>query len=165
MLNKRKGQLQIAETLVSVTLMLALALLLISAANQLTSPSTDFTYLNQTAEDILATADELGLLRPCVYLFGSINYDDAYILYQDALIDYIKVHMPPKLGYALICHEIIDGSTNPSYFTIIGTSADILAYQGDAIVVANYHLGSFSSSEFGLFDLQYLVQLFIWEKI
>lgn len=161
-----RGQLQIAETLVSVSLILVLALLLINATNQALKPSTDLTSLDLSATDILTNADEAGLLRPVVYLFGDSRYESNFTYYQNLLNDYISTIISETIGYALITHEIVDGSISSEYNLLIGSPTDIGALQqGGEGTVANYHLGSFTSSNFGRFSTQYLVQLYLWEKI
>lgn len=158
-----RGQLQIAETLIAVSLMLVLALLLISASQQIT-PATNLSYLDQEATDILSSADEVGLLRPAIYLYGSKITD--FQLYQEMLEDYFSAILSANIGFALIAHEILNETVNPSYFTVIGSPANIGALQeGGKAVIANYFLGSFNSAKYGLFSTQYLVQLYLWEMI
>ncbi len=160
-----RGQLQIAETLVSVALILVLAFLLISATSQTISPYSDLTSLDQSATDILTTADEAGLLRPVVYLFGDTKYTSEFSLYQSLLDDYISSIISNNIDYALIAHEIINGTINPDYTSLIGSPADVAALQqGGEGIVANYHLGSFTSATFGQYFSQYLIQLYLWEK-
>ena len=70
-----------------------------------------------------------------------------------------------NIDYALIAHEIINGTINENYFSLIGSSTALAALQkGGEGVVANYHLGSFTSAMFGQYSMQYLVQLYLWEK-
>jgi hypothetical protein len=158
-----RGQLQIAETLIAVSLMLVLALLLISASQQITPP-TNLSYLDQEATDILASADEVGLLRPVIYLYG--NNDADYQLYQDMLEDYFSAMLSANIGFTLIAHEILNDTISSNYFTVIGSPANIGALQeGGKAVIANYFLGSFNSAKFGLFPTKYLVQLYLWEMI
>jgi hypothetical protein len=158
-----RGQLQIAETLIAVSLMLVLALLLISASQQIT-PATDLSYLDQEATDILASADEVGLLRPVIYLYGSNSAD--YHQSQDVLEDYFSAILSANIGFALIAHEILNSTVSSNYFTVIGSPANIGALQeGGKAVIANYFLGSFNSAKYGLFSTQYLVQLYLWEMI
>jgi len=88
-LKNRRGQLQIAETLVSVSLMLILALLLINAAEQVNNSYSNVINLQQTASDILSTADEAGLLRPVVFLYNETDYYSDYMSKLDILTDYI----------------------------------------------------------------------------
>ena len=161
-----RGQLQIAETLVSVSLMLVLALLLINATNQTLVPYSGLTSLDLAATDILTNADEAGFLRPVVYLFGDSRYGTNFSAYRNLLIDYISTIIPESIGYALTVQEVINGSIDPEYDLLIGSPTDIGALQqGGEGIVANYHLGSFTSSVFGRFYTQYLVQLYLWEKM
>ncbi|MFX0049867.1 MAG: hypothetical protein ACFFAJ_10420 [Candidatus Hodarchaeota archaeon] len=164
--NARKGQLQIAETLIAVSLMLVLALLLISAAEMAFSPSSELSGLDQTASDILATADEAGLLRPVVYLFGSSRYETEFLSYQNLLDDYFSSVLSQNLDYIMISHEIVNGTIKSEYSVLIGTSANIGALQqrGEC-VIANYYLGSFASATFGQYSTQFFVKLYLWEKI
>lgn len=164
-MKKHRGQLQIAETLVSVALMLVLALLLIGATNQTLSSYSNLEGLDQTATDILTAADEVKLLRPTVYLYGDTRYGEEYSYYQDLLEEYILSMVPIYIDYALIAHIVENGTINEDYFSLIGsTTAIVSLQQGGEGVVANYHLGSFTSSVFGQFSTQYLVQLYLWEK-
>ncbi len=161
-----RGQLQIAETLVSVSLILVLALLLINATNQALIPYSGLTSLDLSATDILTNADEAGLLRPVVYLFSDSRYGTNFSTYQNLLNDYISTIFSESIGYALIAHKVTNGSIDPEYDLLIGSPTDIGALQkGGEGIVANYHLGSFTSSIFGRFYTQYLVQLYLWEKI
>jgi len=160
-----RGQLQIAETLISVALMLVLALLLINAANQTRTPYTSLMSLDQSATDILLAADEAGLLRPVIYLYGNSRYEIEFSAYQSQLDDFLSSILSTNIDYTLIAHEVHDGTLDQIYFTLIGSSANIVALQqGGEGIVANYHLGSFSSAAFGQFNSQYLVQLYLWEK-
>ena len=164
----RRGQLQIAETLVSVSLMLVLALLLISATQLVITPESNISYLDQTASDILVSTDEAGILRPVVYLFDNSTFEDDFNYYQEILRDYITSIIPINLDYGLIAHQINinDGTINPEYFPLLGSITDLSAIQeGEETAAANYHLGSFSSAEYGLYEDQYLVQLYLWEVI
>ncbi|MFX0015636.1 MAG: hypothetical protein ACFFB2_11355 [Promethearchaeota archaeon] len=160
-----RGQLQIAETLVSVSLMLVLAILLIGATNQLMSSYSNPTSLDQTATDIMIAADEAGLLRPVIYLYGDSKYQVEYSSYRNLLDEYISTIISDNVDYALVAHEIINGTIKLDYFSPIGSSTAIVALQqrGEA-VVANYHLGSFTSATFGQYFSQFLVQLYLWEK-
>ncbi|MFX0171086.1 MAG: hypothetical protein ACFE9L_04130 [Candidatus Hodarchaeota archaeon] len=164
--NARKGQLQIAETLIAVSLMLVLALLLISAAELSLSPSSELSNLDQTASDILATADEGGLLRPVVYLLSSSKYETEFLSYQNLLDDYISSVLSQNIDYAMIAHEIVNGTIKSEYSILIGSPANIGALQqGGEGVIANYYLGSFTSATFGQYSTQFFVQLYLWEKI
>ncbi len=161
-----RGQLQIAETLIAVSLMLVLGLLLISAANKLNSSPTDFSYLDKMGLDILGTADETNLLRPTIYLFGKSSYLMEYNIHYDLLYDFFRSSITENLGYALIAHQIMNGTIESNYNVIIGTTSEITAQQyGGNGVVINYYLGSYSSAAYGQFFNQYLVKLFLWEKI
>ncbi|MFX0122656.1 MAG: hypothetical protein ACFFAE_03405 [Candidatus Hodarchaeota archaeon] len=164
-MNNHRGQLQIAETLVSVALMLVLALILIGATNQTLSSYSNITGLDQSATDILTAADEAGLLRPVIYLYGDTAHEEEYSYYRNLLNEYIFIMVSNNIDYALIAHEINNGSINQDYFGIIGSSTALAALQqrGEG-VVANYHLGSFTSATFGQYSTEYLVQLYLWEK-
>lgn len=166
MISVRRGQLQIAETLIAVSLMLVLALLLINAAELTSSPTGKLSNLDQSASDILATADEAGILRPVVYLYGDPRYEVDYTFYQNLLNDYFSSVLTQNIDYALIAHEIINGTIKSDFFSLIGSPAKIIALkQGGEGVIANYHLGSFTSATFGQYSTHYLVQLYLWEKI
>jgi hypothetical protein len=91
-----RGQLQIAETLIAVSLMLVLALLLISSADQLVQKSDDTAILDRMATDILATADEVGFLRPVVYLYNDTSRVAEYVNHRNLLDDYIASILPVK---------------------------------------------------------------------
>jgi hypothetical protein len=164
-MKKQRGQLQIAETLVSVALMLVLALLLIGATNQTLSSYSNLTGLDQSATDILTAADEAGLLRPVIYLYGDTRYGEDYSYFRNLLDEYIFTMVSNNIDYALIAHEIKNGTINQDYFSLIGSSTTLSALQqrGEG-VVANYHIGSFTSATFGSYFTQYLVQLYLWEK-
>lgn len=160
-----RGQLQIAETLVSIALMLVLALLLISATNQTLSSYSNITGLDQSATDILIAADEAGLLRPVIYLYGDTRYGEEYTYYRNLLDEFIFAMVSNNIDYALIAHIVDNGSINKDYFSLIGSTTALTSLQeGGEGVVANYHLGSFTSAIFGQFSTQYLVQLYLWEK-
>jgi hypothetical protein len=164
--NSHRGQLQIAETLVSVALMLVLGLLLINAANQTISPYSNLENLDRVASDILTTTDEAGLLRPVVYLYGNILFEIDYLSYRSSIDNFISSIVSGNIGYAMIAHRLINGSADQNYFTLIGTPAEIIALQNTGEgSVTNYFLGSFSSATYGLFYSQYLVRLYLWEKI
>lgn len=163
--NYHRGQLQIAETLVSVSLMLVLAIFLINAANQAIPTHSNLENLDKVGSDILSTADEAGLLRPVVYLYENEDYNLEYETYLDSLSTFISTMMTEYIGYALIVHNIVNGSTDPIYFTLIGSPAEIMALQnGGEGTVTNYYLGSFASASYGLYYTQYLVRLYLWEK-
>ncbi len=164
-MKKQRGQLQIAETLVSVALMLVLALLLIGATNQTLSSYSNLIGLDQSATDILTAADEAGLLRPVIYLYGDSRYREEHSYYKDLLDEYIFAMVSNNIDYTLIAHEINNGTIDQDYFSLIGSSTALAALQqGGEGVVANYHLGSFTSATFGQYTTQYLVQLYLWEK-
>ncbi|MHA1541646.1 MAG: hypothetical protein ACTSQH_01565, partial [Candidatus Hodarchaeales archaeon] len=100
-LKNRRGQLQIAETLVSVSLMLILALLLINTANQVNNSHSNIINLHQTASDILLTADEAGLLRPVVFLHGQSEYSSDYTASVKILGDFIDSILTANTDFAL----------------------------------------------------------------
>lgn len=166
MKGKQRGQLQIAETLVAVSLMLVLALLLINAADQSLNPPQSYKFLDRTGYDVLSTADEAGYLRPSIYLKSNPSYSDEANYFINLLDTYITSILSDNYGFILIAHDLVSGVPSDSYTTILGSVADIAALQtgGEGIVV-NYHLGSYTSAEFGQFQNGYLVKLYIWEKI
>ena len=160
-----RGQLQIAETLVSVALMLVLAILLIGATSRTLSPYSNQTSLDQTATDILTTADETGLLRPVIYLHNDPRYEAEYSSYKNLLDEYISAIVSDNIDYVIIVHEIHNGTIDNEYFSPIGSPTAINSLQqGGEGVIANYHLGSFTSAVFGQYYDQYFVQLYLWEK-
>ena len=163
---KQRGQLQIAETLVAVSLLLVLALLLINAADQSLNSPKSYKFLDQTGYDILSTADEAGYLRPSIYLKFYPSYSNEANYFLNLLDTYITSILSDNYGFALITHDLINGVPSNSYTTILGSAADIAALQngGDGVIV-NYHLGSYTSADFGQFQNGYLVQLYLWEKI
>ena len=164
-MRRHRGQLQIAETLVSVALMLVLALFLIAATNQTLSSYSNLVGLDQTATDLLTAADEAGLLRPTIYLYGDTKHTEEYSYYRNLLEDYFLSMIPNDIDYALIAHLADNGTINEDYFSLIGSTTALASLQqGGEGVVANYHLGSFTSPAFGQFSTQYLVQLYLWEK-
>jgi hypothetical protein len=161
----QRGQLQIAETLISVALMLILALLLIGATNQTLTSYSNLTGLDQSATDILTAADEVGLLRPVVYLYENTKYGEEYTYYHNLLNDYFLSMISNNIDYALIAHIVENGIINEDYFSLIASTTALASLeQGGEGVVANYHLGSYTSATFGQFSTQYLVQLYLWEK-
>ena len=162
----RRGQLQIAETLVSVSLMLILALLLINAADQVNKSQSDFERLQNTATDILLTADEANLLRPVVYLYDQLEYHSEYTYHLDILNDFITFSLQENLGFVLRMSEVQGQKILDTYIYIIGSQASIVALQqgGDG-VQSSYFVGSFTSADYGQFTSQYLVELYLWEKI
>lgn len=162
-----RGQLQIAETLVSVALMLVLAILLIGATSRTLSPYSNQTSLDQTATDILTTADETGLLRPVIYLHNDPRYEAEYSSYKNLLDEYISAIVSDSIDYVIIAHEIRNGTIDndaPPISPIGSPTAIASLQQGGEGVVANYHLGSFTSAAFGQYYTQYFVQLYLWEK-
>lgn len=164
--NSHRGQLQIAETLVSVSLMLVLALFLVNAATQAESPYSSLENLDRIASDILVTSDEAGLLRPVIYLYDDNVHETNYTYYRNSLDVFISTIISENIGYAMIAHEVINGSAAPNYFTLLGNSIEIIGLlNGGEGAVSNYFLGSFSSATFGLYYSQYLVRLYLWEKI
>ncbi|MHA1214569.1 MAG: hypothetical protein ACTSPG_04690 [Candidatus Hodarchaeales archaeon] len=165
-IDKRRGQLQIAETLVAVSLMLVLALLLISASNTSLSPDHSLNSLDQTGYDVLSTADDIGYLRPTIYLFSIPSFSTEQALYHQLLDELVSSTLSDTIGYALTSHIIENDTPSDDYEVILGSAADIsaLQYGGDGVIV-NYLLGSFSSAQFGYYNTKYLVQLYLWEKI
>jgi hypothetical protein len=163
---KRRGQLQIAETLVSVSLMLILALLLINAADQVTKSYSNSVNLRQAASDILITADEAGILRPVVYLYDQTEFSSGYTSNLDVLKHYIDSSLTANIGFALRMRVLIDQVVTSEYIYLIGSQGDIIALQqGSEGIFANYFVGSFSSAFYGNFADQYLVDLYLWEKM
>ncbi len=162
----RRGQLQIAETLVSVSLMLILALLLINAANQVNNNAGDNVKLQNIASDILITADDAGVLRPTVYFHDRITYQSEYLEYVDILNEIIKTAISDRIGFVLRMRQVIDQVVENDYSYLLGSPADILSLQnGGEGTQAYYFVGSFTSAEYGVFSEQYLVELYLWEKI
>ncbi|WP_455140053.1 hypothetical protein [Candidatus Hodarchaeum mangrovi] len=163
---RQRGQLQIAETLVAVSLMLVLALLLINAADQSLNPPQSYKFLDRTGYDILSTADEAGYLRPSIYLKFNPIYSDEATYFLSLLDAYITSILSDNYGFILIAHDLVNGVPSDSYNTILGSAADIAALQtGGEGVIINYHLGSYTSAEYGQFQNGYLVKLYLWEKI
>ena len=164
-LKKHRGQLQIAETLVSVSLMLILALMLISAADQVNNSYSNTKNLQQTASDILLTADEAGLLRPVVFLYNQGDYLSDYTSNLGIIIDYIDSSLTANIDFALRMRAVIDQVVSSEYFYLIGSHTSIVTLQqGSEGILANYFVGSFSSAIYGNFADQYLVELYLWEK-
>lgn len=161
-----RGQLQISETLIAVSLMLVLALLLISSAEQVIQQSDDTAILDRMATDILTTADETGLLRPAIYLYNDTSRYTVYLNYRNLLDEYIASILPVKTGYALLAHKVTNGTMDPTYFILIGSDSEIGALAaGGKSVTANYFLSSFTSAIFGQFHEQFIVSLYLWGKI
>ncbi|MHA2175866.1 MAG: hypothetical protein ACXACP_01370 [Candidatus Hodarchaeales archaeon] len=162
----RRGQLQIAETLVSVSLMLILALLLINAANQTNISDRDLTSLQNTASDILITADDTGILRPVIYLRNSIEYQSEYLESVDILNELIKATLSNRIGFVLRMRQVANQIVENEYIYLLGSHADVIALQkGGEGTQAFYFVGSFTSSDYGTFFDNYLVELYVWEKI
>ena len=162
----RRGQLQIAETLVSVSLMLILALLLISAANQTINNQTGVKHLQQIAFDTLWTADDAELLRPVVYLYNQPAFLSNYTYHLDILDEYISSALTDVIGFVLRMSEITNNTAEDEYIYLIGVEMDIRSLQqGKEGIQASYFVGSFSSSYYGLYNNQYIVDLYVWEKI
>ncbi|MFW9855818.1 MAG: hypothetical protein ACFFFG_12205 [Candidatus Thorarchaeota archaeon] len=161
-----RGQLQISETLIAVSLMLVLALLLINSAERLVQQSEDTSSLDRMATDILTTADEAGILRPVIYLYNDTSFITEYVNYRNLLNDYIATILPVKTGYALLSHVVSNGTMDPNYVVHIGSGSEIgsLAEGGNS-VTANYFLSSFASAALGQFRGQFVVRLYLWEKI
>jgi hypothetical protein len=163
---KRRGQLQIAETLVSVSLMLILALLLINAANQANDSYRDLTILQKTASDVLISADDTGILRPVVYLRSSIDYQSEYLESKVILDELIKATFSDRVGYVLRIKQVINQTIDEEYIYLLGSHAEVLALQnGGEGTQASYFIGSYTSANYGIFSDQYLVELYVWEKI
>ncbi|MHA2093691.1 MAG: hypothetical protein ACW98F_03575, partial [Candidatus Hodarchaeales archaeon] len=159
----RRGQLQIAETLVSVSLMLILALLLINAADQVNNSQSELENLRNTASDILLTADEANLLRPVIYLYDLIEFRTEFTSHLDILTDFIKLSLQEDLDFVLRMSQVQGQEILTPYIYLIGSQFSIVALQqgGDG-VQSNYFVGSFTSSEYGQFTTHYLVELYLW---
>ena len=165
-LKNRRGQLQIAETLVSVSLMLILALLLINTANQVNNSHSNIINLHQTASDILLTADEAGLLRPVVFLHDQSEYSSDYTVSVKILGDFIDSILTAKIDFALRMRAVVDQVVTSDYIYLIGSQSSIVALQqGSEGIIANYYVGSFSSAIYGNFADHYLIDLYLWEKV
>ncbi|MHA2172569.1 MAG: hypothetical protein ACXAB7_22075 [Candidatus Kariarchaeaceae archaeon] len=165
-LKNRRGQLQIAETLVSVSLMLILALLLINTANQVNNPHSNIINLQQTASDILLTADEAGLLRPVVFLYDQSEYTSDYTASVKILGDFIDSILTANIDFALRMRTVVDQVVTLDYIYLIGSQSSIVALQqGSEGIIANYYVGSFSSAIYGNFADHYLIDLYLWEKV
>ena len=165
-IKNRRGQLQIAETLVSVSLMLILALLLINAANQINDSHSNIINLQQTASDVLLTADEAGLLRPVVFLYGQPEYHSDYISSIDLLRNYIDSNIGASTDFTLRMRMVVDQVVRTDYIYLIGSQSSIVALQqGSNGIVTNYYVGSFSSALYGNFADHYLIDLYLWEKL
>lgn len=163
---KRRGQLQIAETLVSVSLMLILALLLINAANQANNNYRDLSTLQKTASDILITSDDAGVLRPTVYLRNSIEHQSEYLESRTILDELIKATFSDRVGYALRIRQVVNQLVENEYIYLLGSHAEVLTLQnGGEGTQAYYFVGSYASANYGVFSDQYLVELYVWEKI
>ena len=146
-LKNRRGQLQIAETLVSVSLMLILALLLINTANQVNDSHSNIINLHQTASDILLTADEAGLLRPVVFLHDQSEYSSDYSASVKILGDFIDSILTANIDFALRMRAVVDQVVTSDYIYLIGSQSSIVALQqGSEGIIANYYVGSFSSA-------------------
>jgi len=165
-LKNRRGQLQIAETLVSVSLMLILALLLINTANQVKNSHSNIINLHQTASDILLTADEAGLLRPVVFLHGQSEYSSDYTASVKILGDFIDSILTANTDFALRMRAVVDQVVTSDYIYLIGSQSSIVALQqGSEGIIGNYYVGSFSSAIYGNFADHYLIDLYLWEKM
>jgi hypothetical protein len=165
-LKSRRGQLQIAETLVSVSLMLILALLLINTANQVNNSHSSIINLRQTASNILLTADEAGLLRPVVFLYDQNEFSSDYTESVETLEDFINSILTARIDFALRMRAVVDQVVTSDYIYLIGSQSSIVALQqGSEGIIANYYVSSFSSAIYGNFADHYLVDLYLWEKV
>jgi hypothetical protein len=146
--------------------MLILALLLINAADQVNESQSDLENLQNTASDVLLTADEANLLRPVIYLYDQSELQSEYEYHLDILNDFITFSLQDGIDFVLRMSEVQGQEILDQYLYLIGSQSSIISLQqgGDG-VQSNYFVGSFSSSEYGQFTTHYLVELFLWEKI
>lgn len=162
---RRRAQLQISETLISISLLLVLSVLIISIANQALQAEPYESNLDDIGSNILENADELNILRPAIYYYGNSENQE---IYQDSILSlesYIDSYIPSSMDYAIFIHQIINKSISDDYFQLLGESTDIINLNhANGVTVIPYYVMNFVSEDYSFFENAYLVKLFIWEK-
>ncbi|MFX0116896.1 MAG: hypothetical protein ACFFB3_20275 [Candidatus Hodarchaeota archaeon] len=157
----RRGQLNMMETLIAVSLLIVVSVAIsASVTNQSGEGSkSDVRWLTQQGRHLLSSADDLGILRPAVYLTGSITYLSEAESFQNDLEILITSQLPLTAEFLVLRVDLIDTSSDSGRLVVDkGARPD----EGAEVAVASYILGGYSSAEYGLFEEVYAVYLQIW---
>ena len=152
-----RGQLNMMETLIAVSLLLVVSVAIsTSITNQSGEENPNQSYLTKQGRIILATADDLGILRPSVYLADSTNFSGVVDEYHNELLLLIKSQLPITANFIL---ERVNLETNEILPIIdIGTRPEASVN----IYVSSYILSGFISYQYGTYEIIYSVYLRIW---
>ncbi len=155
-----RGQLQIAETVLAITFILIMALAIIGVTTDLSQPTQSQSWLKKRAYNILASADELELLRPSVYLIENSTFSQAASFYQQKLKVFIESQLTQNYGY-LVTATHYDAETLTVKKTYIIITSNTLSSQTTESIGAAYLLTGYSSSKYGIYNTTFVVYLYI----
>jgi hypothetical protein len=157
----RRGQLNMMETLIAVSLLIVVSVAIsASVTNQSgEGPKSDVRWLTQQGRHLLSSADDIGILRPAVYLADSITFLSEAESFQNDLELLISSQLPLTAEFLILRVDLLD-ITSDSGRLVVDTGAR--PDEGAEVAVASYLLGGYSSAEYGMFEEVYAVYLQIW---
>lgn len=157
----RRGQLNMMETLIAVSLLIVVSVAISSSVTNQSGEDTasDTNWLTRHGRHLLSSADDLGLLRPAVYLADSPTFTSIAESIQQDLASFISSQLPPAAEFALLRVDLNDtASSSERPIVDSGSRPDERA----EVAVASFILGGYSSLEYGTFEEVYAVYLEMW---
>jgi hypothetical protein len=151
-LKYRRGQLNIAEVVVSASIILVLTVSIAQLGSEITvsNENESLSSIRDKADQILRLGLELGVLRNLTYTDPS---DTDYSRMQDQMITLIDSQLPPTVEYSLYrTNRTISGDNNapfrvllglnpvPSSGTLISSSIFVSGVVNTAIVDNSYYV-------------------------
>ncbi len=148
------------ETLIAVSLLLVVSVAIsTSVTNQSGEKNPNYSWLKTQGRLALSSADDLGILRPSIYLNDNPAYSAVIENYQQDLVLLITAQLPTIANFVLLRVDLteIEGSSTVS---IVGTGT--YPDETTTVYVASYFLGGYSSFEYGSYNESYALYLSIW---
>jgi len=148
------------ETLIAVSLLIVVSVAIsASVMNQSGESNPSISWLTSQGRHILSSADDLGILRPAVYLADSSAFASDASGFQSELEIMISSQLP-TIAQFLVIRVDLENIGRDGGIPIVDTGSR--PDENTEVVVASYLLGGYSSSEYGTFEAVYAVYLHIW---
>ncbi|MFQ5978193.1 MAG: hypothetical protein ACE5OZ_08695 [Candidatus Heimdallarchaeota archaeon] len=149
------------ETLIAVSLLIVVSVAIsASVTNQSgESSQSEGDWLTRKGRLLLSSTDDLGILRPAVYLADSPTFLSEAESFQNDLDSIISSQLPLTAEFLVLRVDLTDNSGD-SQRPIIDKGSK--PTENAEVAVASYFLGGYSSTEYGTFAEVYAVYLQIW---
>lgn len=149
------------ETLIAVSLLIVVSIAISASVTNQSGESfqSDGDWLTRKGRLLLSSTDDLGILRPAVYLADSLTFLSEAESLQNDLESIISSQLPLIAEFVVLRVDLTDTSGNSERPIIDSGSKPA---ENAEVAVASYFLGGYSSAEYGTFAEVYAVYLQIW---